>query len=51
MADQQEIWLPTSTMNVTVTDGKVAITESMTMELRKVKKPAGFVGKPKEAGE
>ena len=45
MDDQREIWLPTSEMNVSVRDGEVEITETMTMELRKVKKPAGFAEK------
>ena len=42
MKDSPELWLPTSTMRVTVEDGKVRIVESMTMEKRKLKMPAGF---------
>ena len=45
MNERHEMWLPTSTMTVTVIDGKVTIREDMKMEKKIVKKPAGF-GKP-----
>ena len=45
MEEQHEIWLPTSKMLVSVKDGEVDITETMTMELRKAKRPAGFAEK------
>jgi len=46
-SQQPEIWLPTSQMHVTVQGDVVTITETMTMEKRKVKKTAGFAEKEK----
>lgn len=49
MPSEPEIWLPTSEMKVTVQDGKVYISETMVMQQRKVKRPAGFVEEKKDA--
>ena len=42
MKESPELWLPTTTLCVTVEDGQVRIVETMTMEKRKLKTPAGF---------
>ena len=41
--ERKEMWLPTAVTKVTVVDGVVKVWDEMTMALRAVKEPAGFV--------